>query len=62
MQIFNSYPTPIEVDYISLASMETGEEIKDDVLPIQDGVLLAGVIKMGTTRLLDNVILPPKSG
>lgn len=48
------------VDYLSLASLETGEEILEERLPLEEGVLLSGVIKLGTTRLLDNYILPPK--
>lgn len=61
MKVLNLHHAHIEVDYISVASMENGEEITSDVLPLKEGVLLAGVIKMGTTRLLDNVILPPKN-
>jgi len=44
----------IILDYISLADLETGKEIA--CVP-QSGAMLSGAIKIGKTRLIDNVIL-----
>lgn len=44
----------VQVEYVSLASLWTGKEL-DEVEP--DGALLSAAIKIGSTRLIDNVIL-----
>lgn len=44
----------VKVEYVSLASLWTGKEL-DMVDP--DGALLSAAIKIGSTRLIDNVIL-----
>jgi len=47
----------IEIGYLSLASLSNGKEV--DVVP-NEGALLSGAIKIGSTRLIDNVIIELK--
>uniref|UniRef100_A0A6B2LQ83 Pantoate-activating enzyme n=1 Tax=Arcella intermedia TaxID=1963864 RepID=A0A6B2LQ83_9EUKA len=47
----------VTVDYISLASLEDGREI--DLITNKHPLLLSGAIKIGTTRLIDNLIAQP---
>ena len=44
----------IKIDYISLASLENGKEIER---VDSSGALLSAAIKIGQTRLIDNVII-----
>eukprot|EP01127_Copromyxa_protea_P018039 TRINITY_DN558_c0_g1_i4.p1 TRINITY_DN558_c0_g1~~TRINITY_DN558_c0_g1_i4.p1 ORF type:complete len:244 (-),score=30.11 TRINITY_DN558_c0_g1_i4:71-802(-) len=45
----------IQIDYISLASLWTGQEISQ--VDLHEGALLSAAINIGKTRLIDNVIL-----
>ncbi len=45
----------VQIDYVSLASLWTGKELP--VVDPEDGALLSAAIKIGNTRLIDNVIL-----
>jgi pantoate--beta-alanine ligase len=47
----------IELQYLSVANPETGEEI---ATVGSDGALFSIAVKIGKTRLIDNVILEPK--
>lgn len=44
----------VALDYVSLASRKTGQELN---VVGQDGAILSGAIKIGRTRLIDNVVL-----
>jgi pantoate--beta-alanine ligase len=46
----------ITLQYLSVASLDTGEEITSIGI---DGALFSVAVKLGTTRLIDNVILEP---
>ena len=52
--LINSYPDTT-IDYISICDPET----LDDVNTIETPVLMALAVKVGTTRLIDNMILKP---
>eukprot|EP01126_Amoeba_proteus_P039667 TRINITY_DN4198_c0_g1_i1.p1 TRINITY_DN4198_c0_g1~~TRINITY_DN4198_c0_g1_i1.p1 ORF type:complete len:116 (+),score=14.85 TRINITY_DN4198_c0_g1_i1:495-842(+) len=53
----------ISIDYVSLASLENGREISSDILDISErGVLLSAAIKIGFTRLIDNLMLSTPFG
>jgi pantothenate synthetase len=45
----------VQVDYVSLASLWTGKELP--TVDPEDGALLSAAVKIGNTRLIDNVIL-----
>ncbi len=47
----------IELDYISVADKETGLEFTTDKIDPSKGALVSTVIRMGSTRLLDNIFL-----
>lgn len=49
----------LHVEYVSLADLATGAELRDRALPIASvkQVLLSFAGKIGTTRLIDNVVL-----
>lgn len=49
----------IKIDYVSLASLWTGKEIPE--VDLDDGALLSAAVKIGKTRLIDNVILRGKN-
>ena len=52
--LITSYPNTT-IDYISICDPET----LDDVKTIEAPVLMALAVKIGTTRLIDNMILKP---
>lgn len=45
-----------EIDYISVADSDTLEELHDVG---EEGAILSLAVRFGTTRLIDNIILPP---
>jgi len=45
----------VVIDYVSLASLQDGKEV--DVIG-SEGAVLSAAIKIGKTRLIDNVIIP----
>lgn len=53
-ELINSHPETM-IDYIAVCDPET----LDDVQTIQKPVLMALAVKVGTTRLIDNMILEP---
>lgn len=46
----------IDMDYVSLASLWNGKELLE--VDSDEGALLSVAVKIGKTRLIDNVILP----
>lgn len=47
----------IVLDYFSVADLTTGEEV-EQIGP--NGALFSTAVKLGKTRLIDNIILNPK--
>jgi pantoate--beta-alanine ligase len=56
LKILAAEPT-IRLDYLRIVSPDTLEEIND----IQNGALVAIAAWVGSTRLIDNLLLPPRS-
>jgi pantoate--beta-alanine ligase len=48
----------ITLEYLSVANLVTGEEVASVG---KDGALFSVAVKLGKTRLIDNVILQPQS-
>jgi len=51
-------PRPV-VQYVSLADASYGDELEDQVQPGGHGAFLSTAVQLGSTRLIDNVVLPP---
>jgi pantoate--beta-alanine ligase len=47
----------ITLEYLSVANLETGEEVASVG---EDGALFSVAVKLGKTRLIDNLILEPQ--
>ena len=58
-EVIAKQPT-MSLDYLSLASLDDGRELTDDLHPTLNGagVLASIAVKLGGTRLIDNVVLP----
>merc|ERR1712023_605672 len=51
----------MSLDYFSLASMEDGQEISAVCSPTgEEGVLASIAVRLGRTRLIDNIVLKPE--
>jgi pantothenate synthetase len=51
-------PRP-EVQYVSVADAAYGHELVDQIDPKGPGAFLSTAVRLGSTRLIDNIILPP---
>jgi pantoate--beta-alanine ligase len=47
----------VSIDYVSVANGETGQELDDDYICTSSTLLLSVAVKIGNTRLIDNIIL-----
>jgi len=54
MEILDSVPG-LKVDYLQVVDMETLEEPRNMGRPL----VVAGAVRLGTTRLIDNIVCPP---
>ncbi|KAJ3086947.1 pantothenate synthase [Quaeritorhiza haematococci] len=52
---YESRGVPVKFEYLSLAHPHTLQEL--DVITLEEGAIFSGAIRVGTTRIIDNILL-----